>query len=452
MTIRILSVDDEPEMGDLIRLILDRVGYELVFSSDSSEAWELLHQESFDLLMQDLMRPGIDGWRFYLMIKADEVLYDLPIMIVTAKAQSVDKALGYYVADVDAYVTKPFGPQELLAALEFVLGKYGKPSPGKMWRGPNLQQSGEKREDLESLIKVLGRRNRKKRASAASALGASGDARAVDPLIQALRDYANSDYETAVQAAYALGKIGDERAVEPLIEVLREGEYASNTAAWVLGDLGDARAVEPLIEELGGRSECAVWIATRSLARIGAPAVEPLIARVQGAWYCAPRKAAVEALGQTKDRRAVEPLIAALQDGYADVRRTAAWYLGYLKDKRAVQPLITTLQSEMENRSSAPPLLETLWLRRENAVACTAIRSLGYLGDETAVEPLTAALQDESADVVWQAADALRMIGDIRAILDLERVAKEDSRKTQYGGAVAKMAQYAIEQIEAVQQ
>ena len=131
------------------------------------------------------------------------------------------------------------------------------------------------------------------------------------------------------------------------------------------------------------------------------------------------------------------------------MRCTAAWYLGYLKDRRAVHPLMATLQHELENRKPAIPLLETLWLRRENAMACTVIRALRCLGDEAAVEPLTAALQDESADVVWQAADALDKIGDARIIPHLERVAREDERKTQYGGAVAKMAQRAVERIEA---
>ena len=81
-------------------------------------------------------------------------------------------------------------------------------------------------------------------------------------------------------------------------------------------------------------------------------------------------------------------------------------------------------------------------------MACTLIRALGCLGDEAAVGPLTAALQDESADVVWQAADALGKIGDAQAIPHLTRVVGEDERTTQYGGAVAKMAQYAIGQIE----
>jgi HEAT repeat protein len=509
MTIRILSLDDEPQMGDLYRLILGPFDYELVCSSDSYEAWDLLHAEPFDLLMQDLMRPEMDGWVFYTKLRADEVLHDMPVMIVTAKAQSIDKALGHHIAGIDAYVTKPFGPQELVAALEFVLGKYGKPAPERLWWRPIPQRADDIAKDVDSLIKALGSRMRKKRVSAAVALGASGDARAVDPLIQTLRKHAGGDYETAKQAAYALGEIGDERAVEPLIlvlrskgsassvrsaavwvlaklgrgrvveelidvlqggicpaaigalgkigdpravepllEVLQKGEHGSNAVAWALGDIGDARAVEPLIRELSSKSEHTIWTATRSLARIGAPSVEPLLAELQDTWYPAPRKAIIEALGQTKGGRAVEPLIEALEDDYPEVRRTAAWYLGYLKDGRAVHALVATLQHELENRKQAIPLLETLWLRRENAVACTLVRALGCLGDEAAVEPLTAALQDESADVVWQAADALGKIGTARAILHLERVVKEDKRTTRYGGAVAKMAQYAIGQIE----
>ena len=68
------------------------------------------------------------------------------------------------------------------------------------------------------------------------------------------------------------------------------------------------------------------------------------------------------------------------------------------------------------------------------------------------MELLIATLEDESADVVWQASDALGMIGDTRAIPHLERVAREDARKTRYGGAIADIARNAIEQIEAAEQ
>lgn len=475
MTIRILSVDDEPEMGDLIRLILERVGYELVFSSDSREAWELLHEEPFDLLMQDLMRPDIDGWSLYLMIKSDVVLHDIPVMIVTAKARRIDKALGYHLADVDAYVTKPFGPQELWIAVEYVLRKHGKSPPTvSAWTGP-APPTEEVHQPFESLIDALKSRRKKKRLSATRALGQLKDARAVDPLIGMLEDEDGQVRTAAARAlgtigdpravaplvaalmngvrdaaARALGQIGDPRAVEPLIAALREGEYVSTTVIWALGDLEDERAVKPLVELLKDESETVVWGAMRSLAKIGPPAVGPLIEQLDGHWH--KERNVVEALGQVGGQKVVERLMAMLQDRSAGVPRTAAWYLGRLGDPRAVEPLVAMMQEEMEGREApnSPPLLTGLRLHDENAGVCTAIQSLGLLKDARAAGPLIAALEDESPDVVWCAAAALGELGDARALPHLARVAKEDVRKTRYDGPVAKMAQYAIEQIEAV--
>jgi HEAT repeat protein/CheY-like chemotaxis protein len=444
VTVRILALDDEPEMVDLMRLILGRKGYDLVGSSDSRQAWKMLHEEQFDLLTQDLMRPDIDGWEFLLMLRSDPALFDLPVLIVTAKAQPVDKVLGYQVADVDAYVTKPFGPQELLVAIEYVLRKHAKVPPTGETQSP--WQTQKEKQEIEPLLGLLKARRRKVREETVRALGDLGNKRAIEPLIQMLEDKDSSVRGAVVQA---LGKIGDPRAVEPLVAALQDGERVNEAVAWALGDLKDGRAVKPLVNALPGETQYITWVITRSLVQIGAPAIEPLIEKMRGAWYPRERKAVVEALGQTGDKRAVEPLIEMLQNTYPNPCRTAAWYLGYLGDNRAVEPLVAMMQDEMKRRRLANLLLATLRLYDENAGVCTAIRSLGRLRDERAVEPLIATLQDESADVAWQAADALGKIGDVRALTHLERVAREDTRETRYGGAVAKMAQYAIERIGA---
>jgi len=69
----------------------------------------------------DLMMPDMDGWEVYQQMKADPELKNIPVIVVTAKAQSIDKILGLHIAKVDDYVTKPFGPQELLQSVERVL-------------------------------------------------------------------------------------------------------------------------------------------------------------------------------------------------------------------------------------------------------------------------------------------------------------------------------------------
>jgi len=73
-------------------------------------------------VLLDLMMPDMDGWEVYQQMKADEGLRDIPVVVVTAKAQSIDKVLGLHIAKVDDYITKPFGPQELLESVEKIIG------------------------------------------------------------------------------------------------------------------------------------------------------------------------------------------------------------------------------------------------------------------------------------------------------------------------------------------
>jgi DNA-binding response OmpR family regulator len=67
------------------------------------------------------MMPDIGGWEVYRQVKADQELAQIPVIVVTAKAQSIDKVLGLQVAKVDDYITKPFGPKELLESIDRVL-------------------------------------------------------------------------------------------------------------------------------------------------------------------------------------------------------------------------------------------------------------------------------------------------------------------------------------------
>ena len=83
---------------------------------------EALKREKPDLILLDLMMPDIDGWEVYRQMKADPNLAKIPVIVVTAKAQSIDKVLGLHIAKVEDYVTKPFGPQELLSSINKVLG------------------------------------------------------------------------------------------------------------------------------------------------------------------------------------------------------------------------------------------------------------------------------------------------------------------------------------------
>ncbi len=120
---RVLCIEDEAEMIDLIRLILGRRGFEVKGANGGLEGLEMIRKEKPDLILLDLMMPDMDGWEVYQQMKADEATRDIPVIVVTAKAQSIDKVLGLHIAKVDDYIAKPFSPQELLASIDNVLGK-----------------------------------------------------------------------------------------------------------------------------------------------------------------------------------------------------------------------------------------------------------------------------------------------------------------------------------------
>lgn len=118
---KVVCIEDEPEMIDLVKLILGRKGFELTGAMGGREGLEAVKRVKPDLVLLDLMMPDMDGWEVYQQMKADAEMQKIPVIVVTAKAQSIDKVLGLHIAKVDDYVTKPFGPQELLQSVEKVL-------------------------------------------------------------------------------------------------------------------------------------------------------------------------------------------------------------------------------------------------------------------------------------------------------------------------------------------
>lgn len=119
---RVVCIEDEPEMIDLVRLILGRKGFNVIGANGGVEGLEAVRREKPDLVLLDLMMPDMDGWEVYQQIKADAELREIPVIVVTAKAQSIDKVLGLHIAKVDDYISKPFGPQELLESVEKIIG------------------------------------------------------------------------------------------------------------------------------------------------------------------------------------------------------------------------------------------------------------------------------------------------------------------------------------------
>jgi two-component system, OmpR family, response regulator VicR len=119
---RILCIEDEPEMIDLIRLILGRRGFDVYGAAGGVEGARLVREMIPDLVLLDLMMPDMDGWEVYQQMKSDSTTRNIPVIVVTAKAQNIDKVLGLHIAKVDDYIAKPFGPQELMDSVERILG------------------------------------------------------------------------------------------------------------------------------------------------------------------------------------------------------------------------------------------------------------------------------------------------------------------------------------------
>jgi DNA-binding response OmpR family regulator len=121
---KILCIEDEPQMIDLIRLILETRGYQVVAAQGGQEGLDMMRSEKPDLILLDIMMPKMDGGDVYHRMQQEPDLLQIPVIVVTAKAAPIDKVLWMNVAQVDDYVTKPFGPDDLLASVERVLARH----------------------------------------------------------------------------------------------------------------------------------------------------------------------------------------------------------------------------------------------------------------------------------------------------------------------------------------
>ena len=122
MAKRILLVDDEPELVEMVKMRLEAGGYEVITAYDGQEALDKAHKENPDLMLLDLMLPKIDGYKVCRMLKFDERYKHILIIIFTARTQKSDEGMAKEVGS-DAYVVKPFEPQVLMGKIKELLGE-----------------------------------------------------------------------------------------------------------------------------------------------------------------------------------------------------------------------------------------------------------------------------------------------------------------------------------------
>lgn len=118
---RILIVEDEAPIRNLIRMSLEDAGYDCTLAADGEKGADLVEQENFDLILLDIMLPKIDGYELLSYIRTKEI----PVIFLTAKSSTQEKVKGLRLGAED-YITKPFEIVELLARVETVLRRFGK--------------------------------------------------------------------------------------------------------------------------------------------------------------------------------------------------------------------------------------------------------------------------------------------------------------------------------------
>lgn len=120
MKSKIMVVDDEMHIRELVRFYLDKAGFDTIEAANAEEALDIVENQYIDLAVVDIMMPGMDGFE---LVEQMRQYHEFPVIMLTAKSQSKDKLRGFSLG-IDDYVTKPFDPDELMARVKTILKRY----------------------------------------------------------------------------------------------------------------------------------------------------------------------------------------------------------------------------------------------------------------------------------------------------------------------------------------
>ncbi len=116
----ILVVEDDHNLAKLLKYNLEKAGYKCQHALSGEEALDLLKSRTFDMMLLDIMLPGIDGFEVCRKVRQHQLYKDMPIIMLTAKGEEIDKVLGFELG-IDDYVVKPFSPRELNLRIRAIL-------------------------------------------------------------------------------------------------------------------------------------------------------------------------------------------------------------------------------------------------------------------------------------------------------------------------------------------
>ncbi len=149
---RVLVVDDDKQIVRLLQSYLEQAGYQVLTAYDGETALHTIRRERPDLVLLDLMLPNRDGWEITRIVRGDERLAGLPVLMLTARVEDTDKIVGLELG-ADDYVTKPFNPREVVARVRALLRRAaGAPIPPRL-----LQAGGLVMDPDQHLVTIDGR-------------------------------------------------------------------------------------------------------------------------------------------------------------------------------------------------------------------------------------------------------------------------------------------------------
>jgi DNA-binding NarL/FixJ family response regulator len=158
MSAQLLLVDDEPGLREAVKDYLQESGFGVQVASNAREGWELMQQNTPDLVISDIMMPQVDGYQFLKQLRDDPRFKALPVIFLTAKGMTGDRIQGYQ-AGVDAYLPKPFDPDELIAIVENLLIRRNTKSQGSVSEDGETPDIAELANQIAQIKALLTQRN-----------------------------------------------------------------------------------------------------------------------------------------------------------------------------------------------------------------------------------------------------------------------------------------------------
>ncbi|NBO31464.1 MAG: DNA-binding response regulator [Cyanobacteria bacterium WB6_1B_304] len=155
MTAQLLLVDDEPSLRQAVQAYLSESGFKVRVAANAQEGWQQLEQLIPDLVITDVMMPQVNGYQFLKQLRDDMRFKSLPVVFLTARGMTSDRIQGYQ-AGCDAYLSKPFDPDELVAIIENLLKRKQDNIANDEGEPPDITEMARQITEIKALLTQQG--------------------------------------------------------------------------------------------------------------------------------------------------------------------------------------------------------------------------------------------------------------------------------------------------------